>query len=157
MNTRISPRTATWLFVSMLILLPAFPTPATAQSASASASTSASPGSDQYATEGGDVTAANDAVDAGDIPPAFSNNVTNGAEAVNEAMAARDAPSAKASISTTSAPAGSDPTSSSTTNSAAENLTVLPDTGGVPLPALGAGLLRVAGAGGLCAHRMLRQ
>ena len=147
-----------------LVLVMALPTAASAQSASASAS--ASPGASQYANGLGSAAAANGAAkDTGDIPPAFSDNVTNGAEVVNETMSGSGRSAAQASVpadpvpttsasagSSSLAPAAADPAAA---NPAAEDLTTLPETGGAPLLALGAGLLLVAG--GLCARRLLRR
>ena len=165
MNSSLKPRVATSLFflALTLVLIPASPAQAQSASASASPNASASPGTVQYQDSFGSAAAgvagANNASDAGDIPPAFSKNVTNGAEAVNDAMA-DEAPAAEASASTGSAPsssasAGAVPADAASAGAAAEDLKVLPETGGASSLALGSGVLLVAG--GLCARRMLRQ
>lgn len=133
MNTSLLSRAPAAFLVLALILAVLLPGPALAQSsASASASASPSPGTAQYTQNAA-------TADVGDAPGAFSENVTDGTEEVNETLTSGSVPSARASVPP---------------DSAAENLTVLPDTGGAPLAALGAGLLLVAG--GVCARRMLR-
>ena len=72
---------------------------------------------------------------------------------------ASSVPPAGASVSPASSAGSAAPTGSSASSASAgsveEGLTVLPETGGAPLPALGVGLLMVAG--GLCARRMVRR
>ena len=111
------------LTATSLALLLAFSSPANAQDSSASPS----PGASQY-----DVVV--DGADVGAIPPAISDNVTGGADAVNQAMTKDDkAPATKASPSTGESLSTE---ASPSAGGAQKELAALPETGGAPLPAL---------------------
>lgn len=127
-RSRSGGRLSLILSSATLALVLTFSGPANAQSASASAS----PGASQY-DPGSSV-----ADGAIDIPPAISENVTGGADVVNDAI--RDeAPAAEDDVPDAVEGKASETEGSASAGSAEEDLLALPETGGAPPASLCAG------------------